>query len=609
MLFVRSKTRTNNTKPRVGRGYRDGMALLHLRSMSVRLPAAVRRTMPGATAAGPVLLELDLARGLIEAAPPDPVSALRARRVPSLRTVVDRLRQAESHPAVVGLVAHIDPGALTASQAEELGAAVEQFAATGRPTVCWTESFGELGPGTVPYLLAVHFDQVWLQPSGSLGLVGVSTVGVFVRDALDRLGLEPQISQRHEYKSAADLFMRSSMPDAQREALQRVTDSVVDQVVAVTARRRKLTPQQVRAGVDHAPLSAEQALARGFVDRLGYRDEVYDELRRRLSTDGRLRLRYVDRWSPGAIESARKRATARAAPTVAVVPVLGAISTGRSGSSPLSGARSGSDTVTAALRTATDLDEVRAVVLRVVSPGGSYVASDAVRRAVLRVRQSGRPVVASMGSVAASGGYFVAMPCDEVVATPSTITGSIGVVGGKVVIREALRRVGVGVEPVGTGARAGMFGPERRFDDEEWRQVEEWLDAVYDDFTRKAAADRRMPLEQLEPLARGRVWTGADAVQHGLVDRLGGMRLAVTRAAQRAGVDPERVQLLTLPHLTPLDRVRPTQSSETPAAAASTWGAPLPPAAGLEARLRWLWSSLGQPVPGVLTLPGPWELR
>ena len=556
---------------------------------------------------GPTLLELDLSRGLLEAAPADPVSALRARRVPALRTLVERLRRAANDDSVVGLVAHVGPDVLTASQAQELGQAVEELAATGRPTVCWTESFGELGPGTVPYLLASHFEEVWLQPSGSLGLLGVSARGVFLREALDRLGVEPQLGQRHEYKNAADLLLRSSMTEAHREALQRVADSVLDQVVASAVRRRGLAPERVRAAIDDGPLTALDALEVGLVDRLGYRDEVYDDLRRRLADAGRLALRYVDRWSPDPVARIRDRARDRRWPTVAVVSVVGGITVGRNGGSPLMGARAGSDSITAALRAAGDRDDVRAVVLRVVSPGGSYVASDAVRRAVLRLRESGRPVVASMGSVAASGGYFVAMPCDEVIATPSTITGSIGVLGGKVVIRDALRRTGVGVERVTAGAHAAMFSPESRFDDVEWERVEQWLDAVYDDFTHKAAEDRGMPHEQLEPLARGRVWTGVDARERGLVDGLGGLRSAVVRATQLAGVDADRVRMRAVPHVTPLDRLRPPQSSEAPSA--GTWSGPLGTAAGPEALIRVLLSTVGTPVAGVLSLPGSWDFR
>ncbi len=302
-------------------------------------------------------------------------------------------------------------------------------------------------------------------------------------------------------------------------------------------------------------------------------------------------------------DRARRLATRRTQPVVAVVNVEGGIGLGRSSASPLGGRRAGSDTVCAALRRASERDDVAAAVLRVVSPGGSYVASDAIHREVHRLREEGTPVVASMGSVAASGGYFVAMPADEIVALPSTVTGSIGVLGGKVVVGEALRRLGVGTEPVGSGAHSTMFDPTQRFSEQEWAKVEQWLDAVYDDFTHKAAAGRGMPYERLEPLARGRVWTGDDARRRGLVDTLGGLDEAVARAAQRAGTTRERVRVERVPHLGPLDRLRPAESSES--AAASLWGA----AAAAEALAADALRLLGLPGDGVLTLPGPWQLH
>ncbi len=558
------------------------------------------------TSREPVLLELDLSRGLLESGPTDPVGALRSRGLPTLRRIVLQLRDAAADPHVVGLVAHLSGETLSPAQADELGEAVEAFAATGRPTAAFAESFGELGSGTVSYRLAVSFDTVWMQPSGQLGLTGVALRGVFVRGLLDRWEVQPQIGQRHEYKSAADQLLRESMSQPQRESLQRLADSVLDAVVATTARRRGRTVAEVRAAVDAAPLGAQEAVDAGLVDRLGYRDEVHADLRQRLSTHGRLTLRYVHRWAPSGPAAAVRQARRRRHPVVAIVSVLGGIGLGRSGSSPLGGARAGSESVLAALREAGRRDDVSAVVLRVVSPGGSYVASDAVRRGVLRLCATGRPVVASMGTVAASGGYFVAMGCDEVVAAPATVTGSIGVLGGKLAVGRALARVGVGVESVGAGRQSTMFGPESPFDEAQWERVEGWLDEVYADFCHKAADDRGMAHADLEPLARGRVWTGADARERGLVDRLGGLRTAVARAAERAGLDPDAVRPVALPRARPLDRLRPPRSSDAAAAALpSGWWSTGSPA---EDALAALWRSVGVPVDGVLSLPGPWQV-
>ena len=223
---------------------------------------------------------------------------------------------------------------------------------------------------------------------------------------------------------------------------------------------------------------------------------------------------------------------------------------------------SGSDTVGAALRAVADNDKVKAVVLRVDSPGGSYVASDAIRNEVLRLRSTGRPVIASMGSVAASGGYFVAMPADVIVAQPGTITGSIGVLTGKGVVRDALARIGISQEAVSEGTNARMYSAQEEFTDEQWARLEETLDRIYKDFVAKAAQDRGLPEEQLEALARGRVWTGADAHARKLVDELGGFQHALTLACNRAGLDRDEIGLASVPHRNLLDQLRAPRTTD-----------------------------------------------
>jgi protease-4 len=545
-----------------------------------------------------LLLELDLTRGVVETPPGSPLRAPGTRQVPVLQALLDALGRAAEDRHVAGLVAHIGQRPISLAHAGELRDAVRRFRASGKPAVAWTESFGELTAGNVGYHLASAFEEIWLQPSGDLGLTGVSARAVFLRDALDRIGVEPQIAQRHEYKTAADTFLRSTMTDAGREMARRLAESATETIVANVAEARGLDEASVRAIVDRAPLTAPEALDAGLVDRIGYRDEVLSGLRARL---GETRLLYLDRYGRG-----RERRTAltnavmhRRRPVVALVRASGPIHLGRAGRWP--GPSVGSDTLGATLRAAGRDASVKAVVLRVDSPGGSYTASDAIRREVLALRATGRPVVASMGAVAASGGYYVAMPCDAVVASPATLTGSIGVLGGKQVTRDALGRVGVRVDSEAVGAHAEMFSTQRPFTDEEWSRLEGWLDRVYEDFTEKAAADRGMDVEALRAVARGRVWTGADALAHGLVDRLGGLDDALDHACERAGLRREDVDVRPLPRVTALGRMRPPRSSEQPAAASAALG-DLPLPAGVL-------TALGlPPYAGALTLPVTWQL-
>ena len=560
----------------------------------------MRFTLPNrGRPSGPLLLELDVSRGVVETPSTTPLRVLGARPAPALHALLTALRQAERDRHVAGLVAHVAQRPISLALSSELRDAVARFRGSGKVAVAWTESFGELGVGNVGYHLATAFEEIWLQPSGDVGLTGVVARAVFVRDALDRLGVEPQLAQRHEYKTAADTFLRSEMSDPGREMARRLAESATETIAADVAAARGLDPVTVREIVDRAPLTATEALEAGLVDRLGYRDEVYASLRSRL---GDVRLLYLDRYGR---RSDRRRAVQRAVsgrsrPVVALVRASGPIHLGHSASVPWGGPNVGSDTLGATLRAAGRDPAVRSVVLRVDSPGGSYVASDAIRREILALRGSGRPVIASMATVAASGGYYIAMPCDVVVASPTTLTGSIGVLAGKQVVKEALGRVGVRIDSEAVGAHAEMFSSQQPFTEEEWTRLESWLDEVYDDFTSKAAADRGVPVERLRDVARGRVWTGADARAHNLVDELGGLEEAVAIACERAGVRRDDVDVRVLPQAGLVRRLRGPESSEQAAAAHAAGQRPL-----LDGAL----AALGlPPTAGVLTMPVTWEL-
>jgi protease-4 len=568
---------------------------------------------------GKLLLELDVTRGLAETPPATPVAALRGLRTPSLRGVVRALERAAEDDVVAGLVAHAG-GEIGFAAAAELRAAVGRFRASGKRTAAWAETFGEMGPGNSSYHLASAFEEIWLQPTGELGLVGVTASAVFVRGTLDKLGVQTQIGQRHEYKAAANTFLETDLTGPHREMLEALVGSVTDGIVRDVASARGMTEEAVRQAVDRAPLTAQEALEGGLVDHLGYRDELYRTLRGELTERGaEPRLRFVDRYAHPGGPVARladgadilPQAVRRRRGVVAVVGAHGPIHLGRSGGlSPLSGQSAGADTVTAALRSAGRDDHVRAIVLRIDSPGGSAVASDAIRRAVLEVRAGGTPVVASMASLAASGGYFIAMPCDRVLASPGTLTGSIGVLGGKQVVSDALARIGITRGTVSAGRYADMFSTDRPFDEEEWARVEGWLDRIYEDFTSKAAHDRDLPVERLRELARGRVWTGAQAAEHGLIDRLGGLSAAVDDACELAGTDRSDVDVRPWPRPSPLAMLHRPDNSEAPAAAATTGVELLGEGSGpVDRLLRLLAAEAGLPAYGALTMPWRIVLR
>ena len=526
----------------------------------------------------PLLLELDLTQPLIEVEPEDPIAKLRSRHRPRLRAVLRALYDAGSDPRVAGVIAKIGNPAMPLPQAQELRAAVLAFAATGKPAIAWAETFGENTPASVAYYLATGFGEVWLQPSGEINLLGVAVETRFLRGLLDKLGVVPELGQRYEYKNAADRILRTEMTEAHREAYDRLTASAWEQIVAGIAESRGLSADDVQAIADRAPLPASDAVAAGLVDHVGYRDEVYAAARRAASPDGDVTLLFADKWSKAENPVAKvvHQVRQRKAPAVALVEGHGGIVIGRTRRGA-QGPVMGSDTVSAQLRAAIRDDNVKAILFRVDSPGGSYIASDTIWREVVRAREAGKPVVVSMGTVAGSGGYFVACPADVIVALPGTLTGSIGVFGGKAVTLGLTEKVGLSYDSVQRGAHARMYSTHSSFSDSEMERLNAFLDAVYADFTAKVAQGRGMTRDAVHEVARGRVWTGADARENGLVDELGGMRDALRIARERAGLsaDAPLRPAVTIP---PIARLKPAKSSDDPRAAAgasmalSAWG-------------------------------------
>jgi protease-4 len=549
----------------------------------------------------PLILELDLTDGIAEGPVTDPLSAIMSRRRARLPDVIEGLRRARADDRVRALVVKVGGGRIGLARMQELREAVSEFRESGKLTVAWSETFGEFTQGNVPYYLATAFDRIYLQPSGSVGLTGVAVEQLFLHDALAKAGVAFQSAKRYEYKSAADNLTERGFTAPTREAAERLAASVVEQITAAIAERRGKTAGQARALLDRGPFLAEDALAEGLVDALAYRDEVYADVRKEAGADAI--LQYVARYqrSHALAQRARKLPHPRER-FVAVIYATGPIRQGRSGRSPLSGGSIGSDTVAAALRSATSDERVRAVLLRVNSPGGSAVASDTIWREVVRTRAAGKPVVVSMGDVAASGGYYISMAADVIVAQPGTLTGSIGVITGKPVFEEAFGRMGITTDSVSVGSGATMFAPTHPFSEDEWQRINHWLDAIYRDFTEKVASGRRMTVEQVHEIARGRVWTGADAARNGLVDELGGMSAAARIARRRAGLAAD-APLRTHPRLTPLDQLRPPESSESRPAAAATLDLRFADAWGPAWRLA---AQAGLSPYGPLILPGHW---
>jgi protease IV len=561
---------------------------------------------------GPLILELDLTEGIAEGPPQDPLQALLTIRRTRLPDLLEGLKRASADDRVRALVVKVGGARLGLAKTQELREAVTDFRRSGKLTVAWAETFGDFVRGNLPYYLATGFDRIYLQPTGTLGLTGVAVEQVFLRGALDKLGIGYESAKRYEYKSAADPLTETGFTGPAREAVQRLAESVAEQLTAAIAEGRSKSPEQARELLQHGPYLAQQALDEGLVDGLHYRDEVYERVHKEAGPDAT--LLYLQRYQrthaltelPRRVQSIQKARNER---FVAMIYAHGAIRQGRSGRGPgPGGGGMGSDTVSAALRAAAADERARAVVLRVNSPGGSATASDVIWREVVRLRAAGKPVVVSMGDVAASGGYLISAPADVIVAQPGTITGSIGVILGKPVLRDIFGRAGVGTDTVAVGDNATMFSLSRPFTDAEWERINGWLDAVYDDFTEKVASGRRLSRDRVHELARGRVWSGADAVANGLADETGGMRDAIAIARRRGGL-PDDAPVRVYPRLGPLDQLRPAESSEVrPAAAAVGFGLRELFTEGWGPAWQFA-AAAGLPPYGPLTLPGVWKIN
>jgi protease-4 len=474
-----------------------------------------------------MVLEIDLERPLAEYVPRDPLAGLLQSRRVLLRDVLASLDRARTDDRVVALVAHVGQGSLGMAQIQELREAIGAFRDGGKRTVAFAEAFGEFGPGNGAYYLATAFGEIYLQPSGDVGITGLLAEAPFVRGTLDKLDVVPRFGARGEYKNAVNTFTEYKFTPPHREATERLVASQFGQIVQGIATRRGLSEDAVRAIIDRAPLSAEEALAARLVDVLAYRDEVLAKVDGDDPPAHVPLLRYLAQVGPPAVDGTR----------VALIHGVGTVQRGKSGVDPLSGDVSmGSETVAAAFRDAVDAERVRGILFRIDSPGGSYVASDTIWREVSRAREAGKPVVVSMGNVAASGGYFVAMPANRIVAEPGTITGSIGVFAGKMLTRGFWEKLGVTFDAVQAGENATMWTGLRDYTPDERVRFEAALDRIYDDFTSKVAAARALPKERVLEIARGRVWTGEDALGIGLVDALGGYPEALRQLRTALGL-------------------------------------------------------------------------
>jgi protease-4 len=516
-----------------------GLLLFFIGLPFLLIVSAIGAARPEATPAAAVLT-LDLRGGLSDQTASDPFALLGGGR--SVMKIVETLDRAERDPKVKALLIRLPESGMPPAAAEELAAAIHDFRRAGKRVVAHSQGLQPIGVVTATYRLGAAADELWMQDTADFGAVGVSSEEVFLKGFFDRYGVVPAFEKRAEYKTAVNPYLETNFTPEHRESTLSWLESVHASAVTAAARDRRQDPAAFRAVLEAGPYSAEDARARRLIDRLGQVEQAEDALKDRYGDEAE--LVEFDDYEPAEERGLNRR------PMIAVVEGEGAIVTGDGEDAGFGGGQTiWSDRVAEALYDAAEDDEVKAVVFRVSSPGGSPTASDQILAALNAVRKSGKPVVVSMGTYAASGGYWISAQADRIVAQPSTLTGSIGVFGGKLAIGPALERFGVNVEGVRVGGDyAAAFNAEQGFDPAQRAAFAAQMDATYRDFITRVASGRKLDPARVEEIARGRVWTGAQAKELGLVDELGGFDTAVNAAKRLAKIDAdEQVRFRRLP--------------------------------------------------------------
>ena len=477
--------------------------------------------------------------GEIQEMVPDDLFGLLGRNTQTVRGFIDGLEKAKRDPRIHAVL--LMPSGLSVpywAKVQELRDAIIDFRKSKKTVVAFLEYGGDH-----EYYLASAADKVYLLPTSPLDLTGVASYEIFLRGTLDKIGAYPDFLHVGEYKTAVNQMTEKGYTPAHKEMSESLNRDMYDQLVRGIAEARGKTEQEIRALIDQGPFVPEDALRHGLVDGLAYEDQLDDRVAELRS--GSRELRRIE-------GSDYQRAASRLGrgPRIAVIYAVGTIASGRNAFDPLNGAVVGSDSLVEQIREVRDDSSVKAIILRVDSPGGSSVASDVIWRELMITRDKSpdRPLIASMSDLAASGGYYISLPAQVIVAQPATLTGSIGVYSGKIAVGGTLNKLGVTTGTVAAGANADIYSPFAPFSPAQRARLQDHMQGFYENFVEKAAESRKTTPEKIDQVAQGRVWTGRQAREHGLVDALGGLDVAVRIAKERAHIPADQdVELVTYP--------------------------------------------------------------
>jgi protease-4 len=494
-------------------------------SMSTRL-----RGLPGNS-----VLVIDVSGEIDEQRPPDVFGSLTGRSALVMHDYVDAIDSARNDPHIDGLVVRIGPLETGWSKLEEIRSHLLAFQASGKPSICY---LGYDGIGNPEYYLATSCQKIWLVPTAQVSITGMMAEALFLRGTLDKLKIVPEFYHIAEYKAATNTYTEKKFTPAHREEVESVLHGIYGRYVSEAAQARHIDPAQFEREIALGPLLTSEAVQSHVVDRLAYWDQVQDYFKSRYRV-----------WNP--ISLSRYRAfvfvTSFSGQKIAVIYATGMIVSGSSGYSPTDGILMGGDSVASDLRQARKDPSIRAIVLRIDSGGGSVVASEVIRREV-ELARGAKPLVVSMSDTAASGGYWIATPANKIVAEPNTITGSIGVLTGKLNLAGLYSLLGLSTDYVATSDNATLFSDQQNFTPQQEAYIEKSLHETYSEFTRGVAEGRGLSVEAVDKIGKGREWTGAQAKDLGLVDDLGGLDRAIEVAKDLAHIPASQsVHIVRLP--------------------------------------------------------------
>ncbi len=501
---------------------------------------------PGVQLADNSVLYINFPQQIVEFERTDLMGQLISKKQPSLKEITDAIDTASTDDQIIGIVARLDHASMGVAQAQEIRDAIKRFRALNpnkkKFTIAYADTFGELTAGTIQYYIAAPFEEVWVQPNSAVGLTGLYVTIPFARDMINKLGLQPSVHKREEYKSVLETVTESKISEANKQATKEILRSIFDQIVRDIAADRQMPETKVRSAIDRAPLLAQEAKDLGLINGMAYQDNIAKNLKNKFGD----KIAFVSTQKYLAAKPPLAPKVGRA--KIALIFGEGIIMRDSpDNSNYLGNMVMGGNELEHQFRAAIRDPDVRAIVFRINSGGGSPTASETIWRATMLAKEHKIPVIVSMSDTAASGGYWIAAHATKIVAHPGTITGSIGVVSGKMVTKDLWNNLGVNWEAMQFGQNANMWSTLEDFSPVGMRRLQTWLDNIYETFVHKVASGRGLSADHVRNVAKGRVWTGEQALGHKLVDKLGDLNTAIELAKIEIGMPAQEVPVQVFP--------------------------------------------------------------